>query len=192
MQKYTFLLIVLVLAAMASTACQFGASANATPTLSVAQMVETLSPPTATAAPLPMATDTLVPPTPTATDTQPAQTFTPTEELATATATLAAMPANGPAQIVQNFLQNYSGDPTTLATYLSAALQAQYPGSQANTLLPISGTIKGAALQSESIVPNPPSAEEVFALRTENTSYLIVFDLIEENGVWVINKVTGL
>jgi hypothetical protein len=188
MQKYTFRITILVLTTLVFTACGLGSSPQATPTISLQQMVETMSPPTATEAPLPTATAFI----PTATDTQPAMTDTPTGEIATATATLEATPATGPAQVVQNFLQNYGGDPATVATFLSAALQAQYPGSQVNTLLPISGTIKGVALQSESIAPDPPFAEEVIALRNENTSYLLVFDLIEENGVWVINKVVGL
>jgi hypothetical protein len=189
MQKNTFRIIILVLATLASTACGLGSNAQTTPTLSIDQMVQTISPPTATAA-LPTATAAL--PAPTDTEVQPELTYTPTEEVATATATLEATPAIGPAQIVQSFLQNYGGDPATLATYLSAALQAQYPGSKVNTMLPISGTIKGVAWQSESIAPDPPSAEELVTFRTENTSYLFVFDLVIENGVWVISKVNGL
>jgi len=193
MQKNTFRLIILVLATLASTACGLGSNnAQATPTLSIQQMVETISPATKTAAPLPTATASPVLPTPTAANTPPELTFTPTGEVATATATLAATPSAGPAQTVQTFLQNYGGDATTLAASLSAALQAQYPGSQVNTLLPISGTITGYALQSESIVPDPPSAEEVIALHAGSTDYLIVFDLIIENGTWVISKVIGL
>ncbi|HTX78591.1 MAG TPA: hypothetical protein VMC62_02935 [Longilinea sp.] len=190
MQKKTFRLIILALTMLASTACTLGTSAQGSSTLSIDQMVLTMSPPTATEAPQPTATQAL--PTATATEAQTEVTSTPAEEVATATATLEATPTTSPAQTVQNFLQSYGGDPATVATFLSAALQAQYPGDKVNTMLPISGTIKGVALQSESIVPDPPSAEELIALRNENTSYLLVFDLIVENGVWVIDKVFGL
>ena len=124
---------------------------------------------------------------PTDTEVQPELTYTPTEEVATATATLEATPAIGTARIVQSFLQNYGGTPPHLPL-TSVPHSRRSTGQQSQHNAPNFRHHKGVAWQSESIAPDPPSAEELVTFRTENTSYLFVFDLVIENGVWVIAK----
>lgn len=71
--------------------------------------------------------------------------------------------------------------------YLSTSLRGLYPPEQRADILPIEGMIEGFAVQSAAITPE--SAQIDVALNSGGMDAILQFNLIRENGNWVIDSI---
>lgn len=71
--------------------------------------------------------------------------------------------------------------------YLSTSLRGLYPPEQRADILPIEGLIEGFAVQSAAITPE--NAEIDVALHSGGMDAILQFNLIRENGNWVIDSI---
>ena len=98
-------------------------------------------------------------------------------------------PAN-PSDVVSAYLIAYPDDTQAMLSCLSSSLKAALPSGGPALLLKAEGDINGFAIQSGSTSPNPPEAVVVVAMQAGNAQLKRTFNLIQENGRWVINSIT--
>lgn len=96
-------------------------------------------------------------------------------------------PDQTPEFIVQAFMTDFQEAPLQLDGYLSTALRGLYPPEQRGDLLPVEGMIEGFAIQSAAITPE--TADIKVAIRSGEEEAILQFNLIKENGFWVIDSI---
>jgi len=99
-------------------------------------------------------------------------------------------PAPDPGDVVQAYLIAYPDDTQGMLSCLSSSLKASLPAGGPGLLLQAEGDINGFVIQTGSEVPNPPQAVVSVALQAGNAHIDRTFNLIQENGLWVINSIT--
>ena len=95
-----------------------------------------------------------------------------------------------PSDVVSAYLIAYPDDTQTMLSCLSSSLKAALPSGGPALLLKAEGDINGFAIQSGSTSPNPPEAVVIVAMQAGNAQLKRTFNLIQENGRWVINSIT--
>ncbi len=134
---------------------------------------------------------------PATTPTRPAVTIiTPTPSPAAATAPAATetvTPAGAypdtPEGVIQAFVDAYPEDTNGMLQYLSASLKSSLPPGGPGERLNLPGDINGFVILSGSAVPQPPQAVYQGAFQVGTQQVLRTFDLVKENGRWVINGI---
>ena len=146
------------------------------------------------AATQPASTTPFILPTPTPTAALPSGTLytvTPGEEpsVPPATAAPAAVYPDTPEGVVQAFVGAYPEDTNGMLQYLSASLVASLPAGGPGELLNVQGDVNGFLILSGSTVPQPPQAEVQGAFQVGTQQVQRTFNLVQENGRWVINGI---
>jgi hypothetical protein len=121
----------------------------------------------------------------------PATTQTnPPAKVQAPTATLDPNYPADPNGVAQAFVTAYPDNTAEMLRYLSAAQKAALPSGGPALLLKINGDINGFAVLSGSQSPNPTEAVVVTAMQVGSSQIQRTFNLIKENGKWVINSIT--
>ncbi len=92
-----------------------------------------------------------------------------------------------PETVVQEFLTAYQINPTEMGEYLSAALLAS--GTDPGQIALLSGQLEGFGIQSAAVLNNPPGARVAVDLQLNGQLFSRVFWLVQESGLWVIERV---
>jgi len=134
-------------------------------------------------------------PTPPPTSALPSGTIsmvTPGEEPSVPPATAvtpAAVYPDTPEGVVQAFVYAYPDDTNGMLQYLGASLVASLPAGGPGEILNVQGDVNGFIILSGSTVPQPPQAEVQGAFQVGTQQVLRTFNLVQENGRWVINGI---
>jgi hypothetical protein len=107
-----------------------------------------------------------------------------------ATAGASPIATPDPNDVVQAYLIAYPDDTQGMLSCLSSALKTSLPAGGPGMLLQAEGDVNGFVIVSGSEVPNPPQAVVQVALEAGGSRLSRTFNLIQENGKWVINSIT--
>ena len=94
-----------------------------------------------------------------------------------------------PEGVIQAFVEAYPDDTDGMRQYLSASLRASLPAGGPGELLNVQGDINGFLILSGSSVPDPPQAVFQCAIQVGTEQVVRTFNLIQENGRWVISGI---
>ena len=113
----------------------------------------------------------------------------PATDAPATTVTPAAIYPDTPEGVVQAFVGAYPEDTNGMLQYLSASVLASLPAGGPGELLNVQGDVNGFLILSGSTVPQPPQAEVQGAFQAGTQLVQRTFNLVQENGRWVINGI---
>ena len=179
--------VILAAALILLSACNL--PQNAPPAATAPQPSDTpftlATPPAATATRPAVTIITATPGPPAATAGRPATAPAAATEAVTQPGTYPGTP-NG---VVLAFVDAYPDDTNGMLQYLSASLKSSLPQGGPGALLNVPGDVNGFVILSGSAVPQPPQAQIQAAFQMGAQQAMRTFDLVQENGRWVINSI---